>query len=188
MCIPEGEHQPVNALDKKRISDIIIVQPPPQPTAYAEAVVSLLGGEHQPSTTIILLDNGSDHFGLTTHHTTVHRRNRPCCRPDCCHRHRAPNPLYDEAFPSLPQPTLGGNYRPTPTPPTLLARASNLPCLEMSSGSPTLMPLSSPSLLPFTLVSSASTNSGGGIHSILPRPCRTPSTAEAFTKKAAHSL
>jgi hypothetical protein len=121
MCIPGGERQQVDAHDDEGISDTIIVQPPPQPTSYAEAVVSLLGGEYKPLTTIILLDSGSDHFRSTTHHTTVRHRNRPHCRPGRRHQPRAPNPLYNEAFPSLPQPTLVGTSTPTPTPPTLLA-------------------------------------------------------------------
>jgi hypothetical protein len=162
MCIPGGGRQRVNAHGDEGILDTIIVQPPPQPTSDAEAVVSLLGGEYKPSTTIILSDSGLDHFRSTTHHTTVHCRNRPCHRPSCRHRPCAPNPLYNEAFPSPPQPTMGGTSMPTPTPPTLLARANNLPRSEMSLAPPPPMPLSSPFLLPFTLVSSDSKNSGGG--------------------------
>ncbi len=91
------------------------------------------GGEYKPLTTIILSDSGLDHFRLKMHHTMVCRHTRPCCCPGHRHQPPAPNPLYDEAFPSLPQPTLGGTSTPTPTPPTLSAQANNLPHLEISS-------------------------------------------------------
>jgi hypothetical protein len=57
---------------------------------------------------------------------------------------------------------MGGTSPPTPTTPTLSSRAINLPRSETASASPPLMPLSSPSLLPFKLVHSDSMNSGGG--------------------------
>jgi hypothetical protein len=208
MCISRGECHPVNAQENKGFLDIIIVQPPSQPTPCAEAVMSLLGGDHQPLTTTILADIGLDHIRLMTHHTTVHRRNQPRRHPGCRHRPRAPNPLYDEAFPYLPQPTrggistscavmqhpmvrrhqqphcrpgchhqpcapnpscnedlsshpqqtMGGTSPPTPRTPTLLAQAINLPRSETASASPPLMPLSSPSLLPFKIVRLASMN------------------------------
>jgi hypothetical protein len=81
MCIPGGERQLVDAHDDQGITDTIIVQPPPQLTSYAEAVVSLLGGEYKPSTTIILSDRGSDHFRLTMHHKMVHCQNQLRCCP-----------------------------------------------------------------------------------------------------------
>ncbi len=108
MCISWKECHPVNAQENEGFLDIIIVQPPSQPTSYAEAVMSLLGGDHQPSTTTILVDIGSDHIRSAPHHTMVCRCNQPCCRPGHHRRPRAPNPLYDEAFPYLPQPTRGG--------------------------------------------------------------------------------
>jgi hypothetical protein len=79
----------------------------------------------------------------------------------CRHQPRAPNPSCNKDLPSHPQQMMGETSLPTPTTPTLLARAINLPRLETASASPPLMPLSSPSLLPFKLVRSASTNSGG---------------------------
>jgi hypothetical protein len=114
---------------------------------------------------------------------TLRQHQQPCCRPDCRHQPCAPNPSCNKDLPSHPQQTMGGTSPPTPTTPTLSAQVINLPCLERTLASPPLMLLSSPSLLPFKIVRSASTNLGGGIHSILLLPCRTPSTAEALRKR-----
>jgi hypothetical protein len=92
---------------------------------------------------------------------TVCQRHPPCHRPGCHHQPCAPNPSCEEALPSHPHPMLGGTSKPTFAPPTLSAQAMYLPRLESSLISLFTMTLSSPSNLPFKMISSFSTNSGG---------------------------
>jgi hypothetical protein len=147
----------------------VLFESHPSSMSYVGVVLSTIGGDCQPSSQDLQATLAHESAVITLNWTACQRK-RCCRRPGHHSGPRVPNPP-DEAIPSHPQPTMEGTSTPTPTPPTLSVRANNLPCLEMSLAPPPSMPLSSPSLLPFTLVSSDSTNLGGGIHSILPRPC-----------------
>ena len=134
----------------------------PHPMSYVGAILSTIGGDCQPSSQILQSTTANESAAIALHQTAC-RRKRPRRRPGRRNVPRAPNPA-DEAIPSHPLPTMGGASTP-PTTHTTLARANDRdPRLPMSSASPPLMTLPSPTLQPFTIEGGTSTYSGGGFN------------------------
>ena len=129
-------------------------------TSYLGAVLSSKGGDCKPSSHVLQATTAKKLAAIMLHWTACQRKS-PCCRHGCRKVLWAPNPA-DEANPSHPLPTMGGASTPT-TIHTKSARVNNQdPHLPMSSTSPSLMTLPSPSLQPFNIKGGTSTYLGGG--------------------------
>ena len=86
---------------------------PPHPMSYVGALLSLRGGDCEPSPTVLQSTPATASAAFALHQVAC-RRKRPRCRPGRRNVPRAPNPP-DEAIPSHPLPMMGGTSMPTTT-------------------------------------------------------------------------
>ncbi len=120
----------------------------PHPMSYVGAVLSMIGGDCQPSSQDLQATTAHKSAAITLHRTACQCKWPRCC-PGHCNGPRVPNPP-DEAITSHPQPTMGKSSMPTMSNPTSVQANNGDPRSHLS-----------PSLQPFTIASTASTYLGG---------------------------
>ncbi len=117
---------------------------PPHPMSYVGAILSPIGGDCKLSSTVLQSTPANDSSAIALHQMACQCK-RPCCRPGRRNVPWAPNQA-DEAIPSHPLPTMGGTSTLTTTHTKLVCANNRDTHLPMSSASPPLMTLPSPSL------------------------------------------